>query len=185
MKIEFTLSCMNLLHCLDKTVHFWISGNRPDFRSPRRRSARGGFSLIETALALGVVGFALISLLGMLPTGLQTFRKAMDFTLQTEMTQVLIGKANQMSFSSLSQLAAQPYYFDDNGNLVTADDATGTYIAHIVVASAVTLPAASSYSNTGVAQVTITFSRKRAVASSPPLGTVVTYIAAMTGSSSQ
>ena len=184
--MEITLRYM-IHYYSSEMLHFWNFGNRRDFRSLRRRSACRGFSLVETALALGVVSFALVSLLGLLPGGLQTFRKAMDCTLQKEMTQTLVGKANQLSFSDLSaQLAAQPYYFDDNGSLVTAADATGTYKANVTVANAVTLPASSSnYSNTGIALVTITFSRKQAAASAPPLGTVVTYIAAKTGNSSQ
>jgi len=176
---------MNLFNSTEMRTHFGKSGNWLDLRGAQRRSICRGFSLVETALALGVISFALISLLGLLPGGLQTFRKAMDCTLQTEMTQVLLGKAKQTSFAGLSQLAAQAYYFDDYGNLVTATDTSGTYVANITVTSAVNLPAASSYSNTGVALMTIVYTRKQAAATAPPLGTVVTYIAAMTGNSSQ
>ena len=178
---------MNPYYSKKMTPHFWNSASRPGFRNRRRLSACRGFSLVETALALGVASFALISLLGLLPGGLQTFRKAMDTTLQKEMTQVLIGKANQLSYGDLSsQLPAETYYFDDNGSLVPSTDASATYKANVTVTSAVNFPAATSnYSNNGVALVTLTFSRKQAAASAPPLGTVVTYIAAKTGNSSQ
>jgi len=175
---------MKLFNSIEAPVRFWKLGNQFDFRCSHRRSSLRGFSLVETALALGVISFALISLLGLLPGGLQTFRKAMDLTLQTEMTQALIGKVKQTSFTGLSQLAAQTYYFDDYGSLVTAADASATYVATVTVTNSVTLPASSSYANTGVALVTITFARKQASASARPLGTVVTYVAAMTGSSS-
>jgi len=173
---------MNLFESTRITVRTFE--NRLDLRGPCWRSSRRGFSLVETALALGVISFALISLLGLLPSGLHTFRKAMDCTLQTEMTQVLVGKVKQTSYTGLSQLSAQSYYFDDYGNLVTSTDTTATYVATVSVNSSVTLPSSSSNPNTGLALVTITFTRKQASASAQPLGTVVTYVAAMTGSSS-
>ncbi|XHR30559.1 MAG: Verru_Chthon cassette protein B [Chthoniobacteraceae bacterium] len=160
----------------------------PHDDSPRtnRRRARGGFTLIETVIALGIAAFALTSLLGLLPCGLQNFRKAMDMTLQTQMAQVLVGKASQMSFDQLANLSSTPFFFDDNGNIVAADDPAGTYKASVSVSNTTTFPASTSgYSNSGVAQLTITYSRKQASASLPPAGTMVTYIAAMTGSASQ
>lgn len=162
----------------------------PPFCAQRNASRKyirncGGFTLVEMVIALGLAGFALTSLLGLLPCGLQNFRKAMDFTLQTQMAQSLVGKASRMAYTDLSQLAAQPYYFDDNGNIVGADDAAGTYKASVTVTGATALPSNSGFSNPGVAQLTITYARKQAAPSTPPAGTVVTYIAAMTGSANQ
>ncbi|MDD5351288.1 MAG: Verru_Chthon cassette protein B [Chthoniobacteraceae bacterium] len=160
-------------------------GKRNAFQEPSRRRVRQGFTLVEMVIALGLAGFALTSLLGLLPCGLQNFRKAMDFTLQTQMVQNLVGKASHMAFGDLSQLAAQPYYFDDNGNMVDAEDITGTYKANVSVTGTIALPSNPGFSNPGVAQLTITYTRKQAAASTPPTGTVVTYIAAMTGSVNQ
>ena len=143
------------------------------------------FTLVETVLALGLTAFVLTSLLGLLACGMGTFRKAMDFTLQAQMAQILVEKARHTSFNSLAQLAAQPYYFDDAGNPVDAGDASGTFKAVMNVTGATTLPADPGFANSGLTQVTITCSRKQAAASSMPMGTVVTYIAAMAGSSSQ
>jgi len=148
-------------------------------------ASRRGFSLVETALALGVVSFALVSLMGLLSCGLVTFRKAMDFTLETQMTETLIAKARQTTYTGLSGLSGQTFYFDDNGDLVTAADPTATYAATVTITNPVGIPAAASgYTNNGVALMAITFKRSRAAATSPPLGTVVNFIAAMTGNSS-
>ena len=49
------------------------------FRSnPRLRATGRAFTLIETVLAIGIVSFAFVALMGLLPCGLQVFRKAMD-----------------------------------------------------------------------------------------------------------
>jgi|GEM_PF-986333 Tfp pilus assembly protein PilV len=50
------------------------------------RSRRSGFSLIEVALAVGLIGFCLVALLGLLQVGLQQERASID---QTQATHVL------------------------------------------------------------------------------------------------
>jgi uncharacterized protein (TIGR02598 family) len=37
-----------------------------------------GFSLIEVAISLGIVAFAFVALLGVMPSGLSSFRTAID-----------------------------------------------------------------------------------------------------------
>lgn len=54
----------------------------------KRRSA---FTLIETALALGIVAFALVPVMGLLPIGLQTSRNASDLTISAQIAQRLAG----------------------------------------------------------------------------------------------
>ena len=158
---------------------------RGKFRQPGLPAFSRAFTLVETVLALGLTTFVLTSLLGLLSCGLGTFRKAMDFTLQAQMAQHLVEKARHTPFDALTQLAAQPYYFDDTGRPVEAGDASGTFKAVMNVTGTTSLPADPGFANTGLAQVTITCSRKQAATSSMPTGTVVTYIAAMAGSSSQ
>jgi len=104
------------------------------FRSiPRELSARRfspsqrAFSLIETALALGIVAFAFVGLMGMLPAGLATFRKAMDTTVSAQIVQRIVSDAEQSDFDTLSGQAAstdadyyvmKTRYFDDQGSEV-------------------------------------------------------------------
>jgi len=42
----------------------------------RRRRGEMGFSLVEVTLALGIVSFSVLTLVGMIPLGLTTFHKA-------------------------------------------------------------------------------------------------------------
>lgn len=148
-----------------------------------RHGRRRAFTLVETVLALGLTAFVLTSLLGLLGCGMGNFRKAMDNTLQAQMAQHLVDNARRVSFDALAQLAAQPYYFDDSGNPVDSANSSGTFKAVMKVSGA-TLPANPGFANNGLARVTITFSRKQAAASSGPIGTVVTYVAAMGGGAS-
>ena len=43
-------------------------------RTSRRQAREGGFTMVEIAIALGVIAFALVAIIGILPTGLQVQR---------------------------------------------------------------------------------------------------------------
>ncbi len=43
-------------------------------RRNRRQAGEGGFTMVEIAIALGVIAFALVAIIGILPTGLQVQR---------------------------------------------------------------------------------------------------------------
>jgi uncharacterized protein (TIGR02598 family) len=100
----------------------------------RNRGIQKAFSLIETALALGIVAFAFVGLMGMLPAGLATFRKAMDTTVSAQIVQRIVSDAEQSDFDNLSADAAssnpnfyimKTRYFDDQGSeVITAGGAT-------------------------------------------------------------
>jgi uncharacterized protein (TIGR02598 family) len=89
----------------------------------RIRRSPAAFSLVETVLALGIVAFAFVGLMGMLPAGLQTFRKAVDTTVGAQIAQRVVGDAQQTDFDVLvpSSITGDFYvlpvrYFDDQGN---------------------------------------------------------------------
>lgn len=90
----------------------------------RRRAASRAFSLVETALALGIVGFAFVGLMGMLPAGLATFRSAVDTTVGAQIAQRVAADAQQADFdklvpkSSTDFVVLETRYFDDQGNEV-------------------------------------------------------------------
>lgn len=85
------------------------------------------FSLIETALALGIVAFAFVGLMGLLPAGLGTFRTAIDTTVSAQIVQRIVSDAEQSDFDALSSNSAsidgnyyvlKTRYFDDQGSEV-------------------------------------------------------------------
>lgn len=49
-----------------------------------------GFTMVEIAIALGVIAFALVAIIGILPTGLQTHRDVREDTIVNQDARVLI-----------------------------------------------------------------------------------------------
>ncbi len=103
-----------------------VSPQTPCFAC-RPHSSRAAFSLIETALALGIVAFAFVGLMGMLPAGLTTFRKSVDTTVSAQIVQHIVSDAEQSDFDALSAQATvtnsdfyvlKTRYFDDQGSEV-------------------------------------------------------------------
>jgi uncharacterized protein (TIGR02598 family) len=105
--------------------------------------AGGGFSLVEVVIAIGVIAFAFIPMVGMLPMGLDLSRQAIDTTVQAQIVQQLTTEVLQTDFSRLDDLAsssaANPYYFDDQGNPVT-DPSNAIYEAVFGISTSTTLP---------------------------------------------
>jgi uncharacterized protein (TIGR02598 family) len=115
----------------------------------------GGFTLVEVTLAIGVISFAFVATIGLLPVGLSVSRQAIETTIQSQIVQQLTTQALQTDFSQLGKLsAADPYYFDDQGKTATA--AGSIYKAGFTVATTTALPdPASNKSTQKLATVTI------------------------------
>jgi len=81
---------------------------------PFRRQA---FSLIEICIALGIVAFAFVAMLGLLPVGLANFSKAMDTQTSTEIYQRLSAELQETEFDNLIKLGRNrpsgtvPFFF--------------------------------------------------------------------------
>lgn len=89
----------------------------------RRKASLGAFSLVEVAIALAIMGFACLSLIGLLPFGLSSFREAMSNTIEAEIVQNVTNDMMVADASNLNQYNNQSYYFDDEGTQLTS---TGT-----------------------------------------------------------
>lgn len=115
---------------------------------------RAAFSLVEVTLALGVAGFALISVFGLLPLGMTTFRQAIDASVGSQIAQRVINDALQTDYALLTQATPISYrYFDDQGNEVSS---ASTAIYHINTrVTTPTLMPGSTQGNTNVATVTV------------------------------
>ena len=85
--------------------------------------SKSGFSLVEVAVALGITGFALIAILGLLIANVQTGMGAKEETVTADMVQDVLGDLKtQKTFAALqSHLgpSAYTYYFDADGNLLS------------------------------------------------------------------
>src|SRR3954464_1029271 len=66
-----------------------------------RSSKQGAFSLIEVVLAVGVVAFAFVAILGLIPAGMSQFRQAIDTSVCAQIAQRIINEAQQTDFTVL------------------------------------------------------------------------------------
>lgn len=89
------------------------------------REKRSGFSLVEVTIALGVVTFAAVSILGLLPTGLVVMRDAMNQTVESQIVRSIAGQSVVANFANLT--AGSPFYFDNEGQrILKAEDSVYT-----------------------------------------------------------
>jgi len=90
---------MNLLSPRSRTVPFAaieidIASRKADTLSSMKRllSKAAAFSLVEVTLALGVAAFALLAILGMLPTSLKTQKASIQQTAANSIISQIVGK---------------------------------------------------------------------------------------------
>jgi uncharacterized protein (TIGR02598 family) len=85
-------------------------------RTPKNRNA---FSLVEVVIALGIVSFAIITLLALIPTGMSGFQQAQTSSVETQIVQQLNTELQNTPYTAL---------FDTNsgaGTNTTVFGATG------------------------------------------------------------
>jgi uncharacterized protein (TIGR02598 family) len=125
--------------------------NSPLSRGAFRNSTVGqrAFSLIEVVLAVGVVAFAFVAIMGLIPAGMGQFRQAIDTSVCAQIAQRVINDVQQADYSTLTDEKSLPAppgddnfafrmptvafsranharcmrYFDEQGNEVIPSDA--------------------------------------------------------------
>ena len=128
------------------------------------RKIVAAFSLIEVTVAIGIVSFAFVSLLGLIPLGLDNFHWAMNSSVGSQIGQAVLNDAQQTDFSTLTGGQATPFlmaagsntilYFDDQGNALPS--AVGAIYQAIALVTPVTMvPNAGNTGLTTLATVTV------------------------------
>jgi len=118
-----------------------------------RSRTKRGFTLTEVVLALGIVAFAFLPVLGLLPVGLDTSRQAIDATVESQIVQGLSSKAIQADFSNLGTFT-NSFYFDYQGNSTTETNAI--YKVGFDISSSTKLPSSSTTLGTSSRLATVT-----------------------------
>jgi uncharacterized protein (TIGR02598 family) len=142
---------------------------------PATRNRETGFSLVETALALGILSFAFVGLLGVIPVGLNIFANAINATVESQIVQRVTTVARQTKFSQLSKLDYNPgqkdgeetpdFYFNEQGTeVVEAEEIKQlryVYTAAVVLQPESGIPASSGAqsSNPNLATLNIIIKR--------------------------
>jgi len=96
-------------------LHFMKKAILRDSFSQKKR----GFSLVEVTIALGLVSFAVITIMGLLPTGLSTLRQAMNQTVEAQIVRTIGAQSVIAPFTNL----ASRTYFDEEGLPTDSTDA--------------------------------------------------------------
>lgn len=99
--------------------------------SPAGKSTTGGFSLVEVAMAIGIVSFAFVALFALMPTGLQTFREAIDTQSETWIAQSLNSMVQTTEWERVYKstgdgITDDVYYFDEEARLTDTEKITST-----------------------------------------------------------
>ncbi|MEP6669935.1 MAG: Verru_Chthon cassette protein B, partial [Chthoniobacter sp.] len=108
--------------------------NSPLSRKFIARRRQSGFSLVEVVLAVGVISFAFVAIMGLIPAGLQQFRQAMDNSVCSQIAQRIIQDAQLTDFDTLTDAAhpvgdaAHPYNY---ANSYAASDVGRTNPIHV------------------------------------------------------
>lgn len=89
---------------------------RPTLSNIRRLC--GGFSLVEIAIAMGLVTFSMVAVIGLLPVGLSTLRKATANTVEAQIVNRIAADAALIPFQNLGEFAANVLHFDNEGRRV-------------------------------------------------------------------
>src|SRR6478672_9366235 len=84
-----------------------------------------GFSLVEISLAIGIIAFAFVALLGLLPSGLTIFRSSVDTANETWIMQDLNSMIQVTDWSKLDSMSFEKsgeiYYYDEEGRLTDTE----------------------------------------------------------------
>ncbi len=98
---------------------------KPPFSSLQKRLARpeAGFSLVEVSLSVAIIAFAFVALIGLLPAGLQVFKKTIDSTNEVRIFTDLTSMLQATDFNKVrdDSITKNLFYFDADGGLLDTE----------------------------------------------------------------
>ena len=147
------------------------------FTGAHGAASRGGFSLIEVAIAIGIVAFAVLALVGTLGVGTTTLGSAVSYSIQTQITQNVMGSLKLSDFSVLTNNSPAGWngaqlFFDERG-VSTTNPSQYIYTATVNITTPVTL-SGTTIENTNLALASLSIVKN---SNTNDACRVVTYIA--------
>jgi uncharacterized protein (TIGR02598 family) len=100
----------------------------------KTRTNQSGFSLIETVIALGIMGLAVTALLGLLPHGMEMSKKAASASAQSRIVDFVRGELAHYKLTTLQAMTAPVrFQFDEEGMNVDTTDRVSfvSYVAEV------------------------------------------------------
>jgi uncharacterized protein (TIGR02598 family) len=128
---------------------------RKSLQKIKNCSTEDAFSLVEVVIAVGVAAFALVALLGLLPSGLKTFKSTMNTAVGSQIAQRVF---NDMQIADWKDLTNTVRYFDEQGNELTNSSALNCiYWVQVITTNATTGTNSTQFlGNTSTNLMTIT-----------------------------
>ena len=119
-------------------------------RQSRRLKTQSAFSLIEVTIALGIVAFAMVPIIGLVSTGMKSLRDSMDETVRGEIVRKVSGEALRIPYTRLlEEFQNKTFYFNDEGIQQTSSNASTIFLATTALAA----PPSLITSDTGIARL--------------------------------
>lgn len=140
----------------------------PDFR--RRVALPNGFTLVETAIAIGITAFVLTGLMGVLPMALTGLGNARNNVVVAEIADAALARAAALDFSEVETLHNEKRLYDVSG--IELDASASGQASYEVVTEVTDLAQPSLYART----VVVTVNRQPLVPNSRPLGTFISLV---------
>lgn len=101
-----------------------------------QRYTRHGFSLVEVTLAMGIISFAILTVMALMPVGLSTMRSAMDQTTETQIIRQLGGEILLTPFSEIGPAYKdQQFFFGEDGRKTKRESARYRAVTSLLEAS--------------------------------------------------
>jgi len=124
-------------------------------RKTRLHRKERAFTLVEVAIAFAVLAFAMITLLGLLPLALTTFRETKRDTMHANILQYITSAANLTPYTNLSPtsttpfaVSTTPWTFDDQGEVIYNGTTTSTDTSPVIYKAYITVTANSTNTTT-------------------------------------
>jgi uncharacterized protein (TIGR02598 family) len=147
----------------------------------RRIHFCAGFSLVETTLALGVAGFCVIALFGLLPVGIQTNHSAISQTAAASMLSSIVADLRATPKTSLTSPqyditfgTLKLLYIDGEGRTVTPTDPNASPRYRVTIAFPPSPPGAFAPT---FLRLKVTWPAFVDPATTTPAGSVETFVA--------
>lgn len=114
--------------------------------SPSSPSHRPGFTLAETAIAVTIIATVMITLIGLIPVGLDQLRQASNTAADARILQAVAGDYQMRTWSEIveqqTQGGASDFYFDGQGTRVPKGDKDIIFTTRTTVKNMENLPGA-------------------------------------------
>ena len=112
------------------------------------RAQRGGFTIAEAALAVGITAMVVITVLGLLPSGLDSMHQSALISADARLMQAVAADYQMREWSDLikqqTSKSSEDFTFDYQGMAVAKGSTDTTFLARTQVLDAPLLPGSTS-----------------------------------------